>query len=129
MEIRVYTTNLCPDCKRLKTFLEAGGVAFEEVDISTAEALTELRMNGVFTLMAPVLQVGSVFLTHPDLFTEGTLHEERIRELINSFQGSCGQVNHPSHQFGEETGAAMREEESFKGRRSPKTRWKHEKKL
>jgi len=87
MEIRVYTTKLCPDCKKVKEFLAAEGEAFEEVDISTAEALTELRMNGVFTLVAPVLQIGSVFVTHNDLFINGVLRKERIKDLMKPLQG------------------------------------------
>ena len=87
MEIRVYTTKLCLDCKKVKEFLAAEGEAFEEVDISTAEALTELRLNGVFTLVAPVLQIGSVFVTHNDLFINGALRKERIKDLIKPLQG------------------------------------------
>ena len=87
MEIRIYTTKICPDCKKVKEFLAAEGEAYEEVDITTAEALTELRMNGVFTLVTPVVQVGSVFVTHDDLFTGGALRKERIKDLIKPLQG------------------------------------------
>ena len=41
--------------------------------MSTPEALTELRINGVFTLSAPVLQVEENFYTVEDLFTGETL--------------------------------------------------------
>jgi hypothetical protein len=36
--------------------------------MSTPEALTELRVNGVFTLAAPVLQADDKFYTVDDLF-------------------------------------------------------------
>jgi hypothetical protein len=36
--------------------------------MSTPQALTELRVNGVFTLMAPVLQADDSFYTVEDLF-------------------------------------------------------------
>ncbi len=82
MEIRVYTTEICPNCKKVKEFLAVEGEAYEEVDMTTAEALTELRMKGVFTLITPVVQIGSVFLTHNDLFNGDELRKERIEELI-----------------------------------------------
>ncbi|HUV80558.1 MAG TPA: glutaredoxin family protein [Candidatus Bathyarchaeia archaeon] len=82
MGIKVYTTEICPNCKRVKEFLAAEGEAYEEVDITTAEALTELRMQGVFTLVTPVVQVGSTFLTDNDLFNGNELRKERIKEVI-----------------------------------------------
>jgi len=36
--------------------------------MATAEALTELRVNGVFTLSAPVLMAGEEFYTIEELF-------------------------------------------------------------
>jgi len=82
MGIKVYTTEICPNCKKVKEFLAAEGEAYEEVDITTAEALTELRMQGVFTLVTPVVQVGSTFLTDNDLFNGDELRKERIKEVI-----------------------------------------------
>jgi len=87
MDIRVYTTEICPNCKKVKEFLAAQGEEYEEVDITTAEALTELRMKGVFTLITPVVQIGSDFLTHNDLFNGDELRKERIKELIENEAG------------------------------------------
>jgi glutaredoxin len=84
MAIRVYTTKICPNCKKVKEFLAAEGEAYEEVDITTAEALTELRVQGVFTLFTPVVQIGSTFLTNHDLFNGDELRKERIKEVIKS---------------------------------------------
>ncbi|MCD5409315.1 MAG: glutaredoxin family protein [Methanocellales archaeon] len=58
---RVYSTENCPRCEQLKRLLRSYGIQYEEVDMSTPEALTELRMNGIFTLTAPVLQIGDEF--------------------------------------------------------------------
>lgn len=82
MGIKVYTTKICPNCKNVKEFLTAEGEAYEEVDITTAEALTELRMQGVFTLVTPVVQIGSTFLTDSDLFNGDELRKDRIKEVI-----------------------------------------------
>jgi len=87
MVIKVYTTKICPNCKKVKEFLAAEGEAYEEVDITTAEALTELRMQGVFTLVTPVVQVGSTFLTDNDLFNGDELRKERIKEVIMEERG------------------------------------------
>lgn len=82
MRIRVYTTKICPNCKIVKEFLAAEGEAYDEVDMTTAEALTELRMQGVFTLVTPVVQVGSIFLTNNDLFAGDELRKDRLKEVI-----------------------------------------------
>ncbi len=76
MKYTVYTTNTCPRCEQLKKALTASGIKFENMDMATPEALTELRINGVFTLSAPVLQVDDIFYTIDDLF-DG----ERIKDL------------------------------------------------
>ena len=81
--IRVYSTKVCPHCKQVKDFLAAAGVKYEDVDITTPEALTELRMNGVFTLITHVLQVGSTFITHDELFNGEDLRVETLKKLID----------------------------------------------
>ena len=68
MKYMVYATADCPRCEQVKRVLKGWGVDFETVDMSTAEALTELRINGVFTLSAPVLMVGDDFFTVDELF-------------------------------------------------------------
>ena len=81
--IKVYSTKVCPHCKQVKDFLAAAGVEYEDVDITSAEALTELRMNGVFTLITPVPQVGSTFITHDELFDGEDLNVEKLKEIID----------------------------------------------
>ncbi len=68
MKYVVYSTNTCPKCEQLKRTLKGLGIDFETLDMATPEALTELRVNGVFTLAAPVLQAGDEFYTVDDLF-------------------------------------------------------------
>jgi glutaredoxin len=82
MAIRVYSTKICPNCRKVKEFLVAEGAPFEEVDLTSAEALTELRMQGVFTLVTPVVQIGSLFLTTTELFANDELRKERVREVL-----------------------------------------------
>jgi glutaredoxin len=65
---RVYSTRTCPKCEQLKRALAGKLIKFDNLDMSTPEALTELRVNGVFALSAPVLQVDDSFYTIEDLF-------------------------------------------------------------
>lgn len=78
----VYTLEFCPNCDLLKGFLKKGGYAFTERDLSTAESLTELRLNGVFVSEAPVLQKDEDFYTSADLFPLGKLDATHITKLI-----------------------------------------------
>ncbi|MDM7940776.1 MAG: NrdH-redoxin [Methanothrix sp.] len=75
MLYRVYSTQSCPRCERLKKELTDAGISFENMDMSTPEALTELRVNGVFALSAPVLQVEEKFYTVEELFTGDSLKD------------------------------------------------------
>ncbi|MGB4279759.1 MAG: glutaredoxin family protein [Methanoculleus sp.] len=72
----------CPNCEILKEFLASRGVPFIECDMASAEALTELRMNGVFVQEAPVLQKGEMFYTSADLFPRGVFREDLVAGLI-----------------------------------------------
>ncbi len=59
--ISVYSTKLCPNCKILKQLLEKENLQYKDVDMATPIGLTELRMNSVFTMSAPVLQIENKF--------------------------------------------------------------------
>ena len=82
-QLIVYTLELCPNCDLLKGFLKKNGIAYSERDLSTAESLTELRVNGVFVNEAPVLQKGEDFYTSADLFPAGKLDDGHITKLIS----------------------------------------------
>jgi glutaredoxin len=68
MQFRVYSTSTCPKCEQLKKALAEAKIGYDNMDMASPEALTELRVNGVFTLSAPVLQVEDRFYTVEDLF-------------------------------------------------------------
>ncbi|MDI9394931.1 MAG: glutaredoxin family protein [Euryarchaeota archaeon] len=81
-KVVVYTTERCPKCNKLKKFLEAKSVPFEVLDMSSPEALTELRFNGVFSVVAPVLQINNEFLTYTEIFLGEEVNSEIILGLI-----------------------------------------------
>ena len=83
-EVLIYTTNNCPNCRVLKKFLETKNVQYREVDMATPAALTELRMNGVFTMSAPVLQVSNRFYTAKDLFSQEKIDQSKLETLLGT---------------------------------------------
>ena len=82
-QLIVYTLEHCPNCELLKGFLKKSGLNYSERDLSTAESLTELRVNGVFVNEAPVLQKSEDFFTSADLFPAGKLDTEHLTRLIS----------------------------------------------
>ncbi|AEH61538.1 glutaredoxin [Methanosalsum zhilinae DSM 4017] len=82
-QITIYTTQICPKCDKLKTVMKKNDIPFKEADMSSPESLTELRINGVFTVTAPVLQVGDTFLTYEELFKGETLNMDAISSILD----------------------------------------------
>jgi glutaredoxin len=82
-KVVVYSTANCPKCEKLKTGLRGLEYEFIEMDMTSKEALTELRFNGVFTVNAPVLQVGEDFFTEDQIFTG----DESKNEVFSSNRG------------------------------------------
>ncbi len=83
-EIQLYSTTNCPNCRVLKQFFETRNIQYKEVNMATPAALTELRMNGVFTMSAPVLQIGSRFFTTKELFSQEKIDQSRLESLLKS---------------------------------------------
>ncbi len=81
-QLTIYTLELCPNCELLKEYLTGHTIPYEERDMSTAESLTELRINGIFVSEAPVLQKGDNFLTSPDLFFGGHVREDKVTQFL-----------------------------------------------
>ena len=82
-QLIVYTLEHCPNCELLKDFLKKNGLKYSERDLSSAESLTELRVNGVFVNEAPVLQKSDDFFTSADLFPTGKMDAEHLSRLIS----------------------------------------------
>jgi glutaredoxin len=81
-QLIVYTLEFCPNCELLKEFLSGRGIPYAERDLSSAESLTELRVNGIFVNEAPVLQNEDLFLTSEEMFSSGAVREDQIKKLI-----------------------------------------------
>ena len=79
----VYRLEICPNCELLKAYLDEQGVAYGEEEMSSAAALTELRLNGVFASEAPVLRKGDAFLTSAELFRGGAVDPSAVGALLD----------------------------------------------
>ena len=84
MIINVYSTKVCPKCKRLKAFLTSNSIAFESLDMQEAKNLAELRFNQIFTNNAPVLQVEDRFFTVEEIFKGTELLESKVLSEYNN---------------------------------------------
>ena len=82
LAVRVYTLPVCPNCTILKKSLVEHGVSFEEHDLDSPQSRTALLMKGVFTTIAPVLQVRNTFLTFDELFRDDELNIDLILSLL-----------------------------------------------
>ena len=78
----VYRLEFCPNCELLKAYLNERGAEYAEEDMSSAAALTELRVNGVFASEAPVLRKGETFLTSAELFAGGAVNRAAVDSLL-----------------------------------------------
>ncbi|HEY9204998.1 MAG TPA: glutaredoxin family protein [Candidatus Methanoperedens sp.] len=83
-EILIYSTSNCPNCRVLKQFLEMKNLQYREVDMATPAALTELRLNGVFTMSAPVLQIDNRFYSAGDLFSQNRIDQGKLETLLKT---------------------------------------------
>ena len=77
-DIVIYTLKVCPNCKLVKDVLIERKIPFEEMDLEMPESLTKMLMNSV----APVLQIGDVFLTYDTLFKNGELDIEILNNAL-----------------------------------------------
>jgi hypothetical protein len=58
MRIIIFSTPACPGCKALKAHLDGQGIAYEEVDVTTAEGWTFMLTHDVYITSCPAMCVG-----------------------------------------------------------------------
>lgn len=92
MTVKIYTTNNCPKCKVVKNALATAGIDFEEVDLSTVDALVDLRSHGVFVLSAPIIRWGDRFFgIVGDKYREIASHDSKgllaLGEIVKQIVG------------------------------------------
>ncbi len=85
----VYSLEVCPICEIVKSELKSLGVEFVNKDMGASENISELYMNGVYTMNAPVVKITKCDLT--DYFYDDAIFNktnkdklsEEIMELIS----------------------------------------------
>ncbi|MBR1367976.1 glutaredoxin [Methanocalculus chunghsingensis] len=78
--IIVYSLEVCPNCEILKSYLQKKEIMYTERSLDDPEALTDLRMNGIFVMEAPVLQIDEEYLTSKEIFAHGEV-QNSVEEL------------------------------------------------
>lgn len=82
VNVSVFSTEVCPKCKRLKEFLRSQGIDFSAKSMESAEGMAELFAAGVFEFNAPVLQINANYLNSKQLFNGTELNKELILNSI-----------------------------------------------
>lgn len=82
-EISVYSKRDCKNCDALKLLLEKDNIPFKKINIFTPTAMTELAMNNVVTISAPVLQIGNKFYTTRDFCINNDLNQDTVRSIVS----------------------------------------------
>ena len=60
--VKVYSTPMCPYCVRLKEFLKANNVAFEDIDVSVDQAKAEEMIQKSGQMGVPVLDIDGTII-------------------------------------------------------------------
>lgn len=90
----LYKSPDCSRCAMLAAWLEMFQLPYDSKLID-AQALTDMRLNGIFTLEAPVLQVGNFWYTTKELFTDGGLDTKKLRRIFEIPDDARGKTNNP----------------------------------
>lgn len=81
--ISVYSTKLCRNCKMLKRLLEQENMQYKDIDMATPAGLTELRMNSIFSMSAPVLQIDNKFYTTKEICKQEIIDQDKVDIIID----------------------------------------------
>lgn len=81
-EICIFSTKTCPNCKILKDILNKENIQYKDINMATPEAMTELRMNNIYAMSAPILQIGDKFYTTKELCLQDTINQYAVKNII-----------------------------------------------
>lgn len=79
---KVYTTSNCPKCRKLKDYLSEKEIEYQEKDMTTPEARTELAMDDVFAKSAPILKTKHNYYKVNTLFNNNTLQKQKLNQIL-----------------------------------------------
>jgi len=87
-KIEIFEENVCPNCKKLKAFLEEKGLNYTPLNIQeNPDHKVEALVNNVFAL--PALRIGEDILRAKDMIEEtGEFLGDAVLRFINERIGS-----------------------------------------
>jgi len=91
--ITVYSTGICPKCQRLKDFLDAEKIPYRNMDMQSANGMSELLFYGVFAMEAPVLKICEKFYLSNQIFQKNELKKDLILSEIEKISYTRGFVH------------------------------------
>ena len=74
MAVKVYTTEICPWCKKVKAFLKENKVEFSEADVGSDENASKEMVEKSGQRSVPVIDVNSTIIVGFD--------EERLKKAL-----------------------------------------------
>lgn len=86
-KIEIFEENVCPNCKKLKAFLEEKGLSYNPLNIQeNPDHKVEALMNNIFAL--PAMRIGEDILRAKDMISEtGEFLGDAVLKFINERTG------------------------------------------
>jgi glutaredoxin len=81
-KITIYTLPVCPNCRILKETLKENNIDFVERDLDTPDIKTKLLVAGVFTAIAPIIEINGKYLTFDTIFQGDDVNMVAITGLL-----------------------------------------------
>ncbi len=75
MEIKVYGTEACPQCKAVKQYLTANGIAFEDVNLFEDTAMQSVLIDKGF-MSIPVIEYDGKYIVG--------FNVKKLKEVLNN---------------------------------------------
>jgi glutaredoxin 3 len=82
-EVTIYSTPVCPYCKRAKAFFTENNISYKEVDLASDEKLRNEMVEKYQWQTVPMIFVGDEFIGGYDDMI-GLYAENKLLEKINS---------------------------------------------
>ena len=78
MKVKVYSTPVCPECKVVKSFLEALNVDFEEINAAGNQEIIEYIEKKTGQRRVPVIEAGDQIIVG--------FNQDKIKQIVNGHQ-------------------------------------------
>jgi glutaredoxin-like YruB-family protein len=75
MNVKVYSTPVCPYCNAIKSFLQNNGIVFEDIDVSKDEKAKDYMIEKSGQMGVPVVEIEEEMIIGFD--------REKITKLLN----------------------------------------------